>query len=308
MAYNQGELMETAEESVLLPWSAAQCRFTVAYLPRVLDDIRLAVMGAFFSLPRGGAEVGGILLGDFRDGQLRITGYAEIECEHKFGPSFTLSDRDQARLAAMLEETRRSSPNRLAAGWYHSHTRSEIHLSGADQEIHRRFFPEAWQTALVLRPHALQPTRAGFFFREEDGSIRGDASYREFALEPMRPRPAAAAEEPASPAPRRESVDRTTAAAAAASEKPPVPGETPPTGAPEPIVARGEAPRRRSNLWLVMAAGLAIGWIAFLTIQVVGLRRDLKTQTERAQKAEKALADARKATAKKSTPSGEAVE
>ena len=33
------------------------------YPARVLDDIRLAVVDAFFSLPRGGAEIGGILLG-----------------------------------------------------------------------------------------------------------------------------------------------------------------------------------------------------------------------------------------------------
>lgn len=246
--------MARNKESVLASWSAPECRFTAAYLPRVLDDIRLAVIDAFFSLPRGGAEIGGILLGDFRKGEVRITGYAAIECEHAFGPSFTLSSRDQARLAEILAETRRSSPGRPAVGWYHSHTRSEIFLSDADQEIHRRFFPEAWQAALVLRPHTFQPTRAGFFFREEDGSIRGDASYREFDLDPLPPRPNGAVAEPASPprapAPRRESTRPKPASAAAAGLRPPASVEKPPPASPpaaaprkpRPAASRGAAP------------------------------------------------------------------
>ena len=64
-------------------------------------------------------------------------------------------------------------------GWYHSHTRSEIFLSDADLEIHRRFFPEPWQVALVMKPHTFQPTRIGFFFREADGSVQAERSYRE---------------------------------------------------------------------------------------------------------------------------------
>jgi len=47
----------------LIPWSAPACPFAIGYPARVLDDIRLAVVDAFFSLPRGGAEIGGILLG-----------------------------------------------------------------------------------------------------------------------------------------------------------------------------------------------------------------------------------------------------
>jgi len=69
-------------------------------------------------------------------------------------------------------------------GWYHSHTRSEISLSARDVEIHNRYFPDPWHVALVVRPHAMQPMRAGFFFREANGSIHADSSYSEFLLEP----------------------------------------------------------------------------------------------------------------------------
>jgi len=164
----------------------------VEYSPRTLDDIRLAVVDAFFSLPRGGAEIGGILLGCFCDGRLRILDYRPLDCEHAVGPSFTLSERDHARLAELLAEAAKGAPERQPAGWYHSHTRSDIFLSEADREIHLRYFPEPWQTALVLRPHAFLPARAAFFFRGADGSM-GEAASGEFVLEalPVQPAPRA---------------------------------------------------------------------------------------------------------------------
>ena len=169
--------------AVLSTWSTPECPFAVEYSPRALDDIRLAVVDAFFSLPRGGAEIGGILCGNWDGRQLTITDYAALDCEHAFGPSFALSPRDEARLGSLLAVT--AGNGLRPVGWYHSHTRSEILLSDADQEIHRRFFPEAWQVALVLKPHTFHPTRAGIFFRDARGENYGQASYAEFDLTPL---------------------------------------------------------------------------------------------------------------------------
>src|SRR5580700_909524 len=169
-------IMPESEDAAALPqWNAPECPFTVAYSAQALDDIRLAVVDAFFSLPRGGAEIGGVLFGSWDGKRLAITGYAALDCEHAFGPAFTLSPDDEARLANLLASPVRDGLQPV--GWYHSHTRSEIFLSDADQEIHRRFFPEPWQVALVLRPHTYHPTRAGFFFRGADGGIRAETSY-----------------------------------------------------------------------------------------------------------------------------------
>ena len=140
-------------------------------------------MDAFFSLPRGGAEIGGILLGTFENARLVISGYAALDCEHAYGPSFTLSPPDEARLEQLLSRHANLDGGLRPVGWYHSHTRSEIFLSDADLKIHQRFFPESWQVALVMKPHTFQPTRIGFFFREADGSVHASASYREELLE-----------------------------------------------------------------------------------------------------------------------------
>ncbi len=177
--------MESRAPGALAVWSAPECPFTIEYSTRALDEIRLAVVDAFFSLPRGGAEIGGILLGNHQDGGLVISDYVALDCEHALGPSFTLSAADLARLAELLASAERNPSDLRPVGWYHSHTRSEIFLSDADQEIHRRYFPAVWQVALVLKPHAFEPTRCGFFFREAGGSIRATASYQEFALDPL---------------------------------------------------------------------------------------------------------------------------
>src|ERR1700683_183179 len=184
-----GRFMADSKDGAgLSTWSAPECPFTIGYSPRALDDIRLAVVDAFFSLPRGGAEIGGILCGNWDGERLTITDYAALDCEHAFGPSFALSPRDEAHLAGLLAAS--AGKGSQTGGWYHSHTRSEIFLSDADQEIHRRFFPEPWQVALVLKPHTFNPARAGFFFRDARGGLHGEASYGEFELTPLAVKPA----------------------------------------------------------------------------------------------------------------------
>jgi len=178
-------MTEITESGALETWAPANCPFTIEYSRRLLDDIRLAVVDAFFSLPRGGAEIGGILLGKFRDGRLTILEYTPLECEHIFGPSFTLSPGDHKRLTEMLDGLRSHANDLQPVGWYHSHTRSDIFLSESDLDIHNRYFSEPWQVALVLRPSTFQPVQAGFFFREPDGTVHTRSSYQEFALDPL---------------------------------------------------------------------------------------------------------------------------
>jgi proteasome lid subunit RPN8/RPN11 len=185
------------KDSAIRTWSAPHCPYTVEYSARVLDDIRLAVVDAFFSLPKGGAEIGGILLGKYADHKVSVLDHHALDCEHAMGPSFMLSPKDIESLTQLIEKANSSGVGLSVVGWYHSHTRSDIFLSQADQEIHQRFFPEPWQTALVIKPHTFEPARGGFFFREADGSIKGEASPMEFLMEPLAVRQLPSGEVPA---------------------------------------------------------------------------------------------------------------
>src|SRR5438128_2486321 len=100
--------METQPDNSLTRWTAAACPFAIDYSPRVLDEIRLAVTDAFFSLPRGGAEIGGIFLGQQDSGRVAIVDALPMECEHAFGPSFVLSPRDLAKLGDQIAAANRN--------------------------------------------------------------------------------------------------------------------------------------------------------------------------------------------------------
>ena len=229
-------MTQSGTDSATMTWHVSECPFTIESSARVLDDIRLAVMDAFFSLPRGGVEIGGILVGTFENAHLVIAGYAALDCEHAYGPSFTLSPPDEARLEQLLSTHANRDGGLRPVGWYHSHTRSEIFLSDTDLKIHQRFFPESWQVALVMKPHTFQPARIGFFFRGADGSMRADASYREEVLDaaPIRQMPSGAPSVPPSDDPpsqrfRQEPASEPVILSATVIEPAPVP-------LPEPVL------------------------------------------------------------------------
>jgi proteasome lid subunit RPN8/RPN11 len=224
-------MIETyTETEALETWRVAQSPFTIEYSRQTLDDIRMAVVDAFRSLPGGGVEIGGVLLGKFENQRLTITQHLPLESEHAFGSTFTLSPKDQTSLEELLGAAGRNFSDLQPVGWYHSHTRSEIALSEADVEIHKRYFREAWQVAVVLRPSDYEATRAGIFLREQDGSLRTESSYAEIALDPLPVSLVPAGMPPSDPEPCRQlavgpvvTIETEQAAAIDAAQAPPSP-------------------------------------------------------------------------------------
>jgi hypothetical protein len=171
--------------SGLQSWSVAPCPFSIEYPVAMMNRLRTVAMDAFFAIPRGGVEIGGILFGTIELGRVRLQAFRAVECEHASGPSFILSDPDRARLAALLVSApeERELAGLTPVGWFRSRTRSEISLSEADVALFDQYFPQSRQVVLVLRPEVGLTTRAGFFFREQDGALRVESSYSEFLLD-----------------------------------------------------------------------------------------------------------------------------
>ncbi|SRR5579883_256093 len=241
-------------------WQVPECPFAIEYDPDLLDEIRRQAVSALLSLPHGGAEIGGVLFGSREDGRVRLQAHRLIECQYAFGPSFVLSDSDLAGLARLLEGARRDPAlaGLAVVGWYHTHTRSGVFLSEQDVEIYNRFFPEAWQVALVVRPYTIEPTRAGFFFREADGRLRAEKCYRELTLRPRRRR---TAPRPAAPLPEAPPEPAPAPAPAAEVETAEAPAELP--SAPVLLDEPGQ-PRRLRWLWAVLGLGLVAGGAGIL--------------------------------------------
>lgn len=174
------------DKSSTLVWTAPEFPFRVNILPDVLNEVRILAVEAFYSVPRGGVEIGGVFFGARDANSIFIKAHRQVRCEYSTGPSFTLSINDQLGLSGLLDQAH-NEPDLAGMsplGWYHSHTRSEILLSPSDLRLYSEFFPERFQIALVMRPANLQPTRGGFFFRDRRGNIQSEAPIREFNLEP----------------------------------------------------------------------------------------------------------------------------
>ena len=164
-----------------------------------MEELALAASAGFNRLAKGGVEIGGVLFGVRDSDSLKILACRALPCEYAFGPSFTLSDGDRRALEDLLASpnTDSSLSGMLPVGWYHSHTRSPILLSDEDLQLFQQYFPETWQIALVLRPHRFDPVRAGFFFREPDGSVQAASSRHEFVIKPASAKPGSLPDDPA---------------------------------------------------------------------------------------------------------------
>ena len=240
-------------------WRARGWAFALEWSAAALEEIRQAATEAFFSLPHGGVEIGGVLFGTREGDRVRIVAARALACEHAFGPSFTLSERDHERLRALIDEGGRDAGTRdlEAVGWYHSHTRSGIFLSAQDLEIHNRYFPDPQQVALVVRPHAMRPVRAGFFFREADGTIHAESSHGEFVLPARAP----------------------AGSEGAVSETEPAPEGTPSGGGPEPPLPAFLSPPARKYgwewfWWAVLVLALGGGMFAFKDAWLPAISRE----------------------------------
>ncbi|HSP69157.1 MAG TPA: hypothetical protein VLN48_15630 [Bryobacteraceae bacterium] len=163
-------------------WSVQASPIIVEYSVVVIEEIRREVAEGFQKLSRGGIEVGGLLYGVHEGNTVRITAIRPAVCEHAAGPAFRLSERDRAALRQQLrldpEDPRLNGL--VCVGWYVSHTRSEITLTESDQEIFATYFGQPWQVTLVVRPSRGGNMRAGFFLRQEDGTLQTAQSHLEF--------------------------------------------------------------------------------------------------------------------------------
>ena len=142
-----------------------------------------SIIDGFGSIPKRGAEVGGILLGTITRGPssslvYRIEDFADVPCMHKFGPSYVLSDEDRAKLEVTLARAAGDGRGLQLLGFYRSHTREGLFLAAEDMELIQRYFNEPEQIVLVVRPAAMKVSQAGFFYRE-DGAFQTN-TYKEF--------------------------------------------------------------------------------------------------------------------------------
>ena len=231
----------------------------------VLNQVREAAMQGFRLFPHGGLEIGGVLFGLRKSQIVQILAAAPLKIEYANGPSYVLSENDEAALSALLGNPPNEVRNRgwEVVGWYQSHTRRPIELSPRDLALYDRFFAAPGSVCLVLKPDRVRAVETVLHVRSHDLSLRtadfcGEISMLE--AQPAVPQPAvpepaiceppAAATNPQPPPP--EPVP--DAAPEATIE--PVPFYTPQPG-PAYYQYRTTRRRRRKRYW-IPAAALAV--------------------------------------------------
>ncbi len=109
-------LMEEKAPGRFCRWDAPDRACSVVLGSSLIEELRRQAIQAYLSLPKRGAEIGGLLFGYVQqDGSIvfQIDGFEDIPCEYRFGPSYKLSDADYDRLSERLAQ---SSPRRVSAG------------------------------------------------------------------------------------------------------------------------------------------------------------------------------------------------
>jgi hypothetical protein len=136
----------------------------------LIDRLEAEIKRGFLAVPRGGAEVGGILIGAFCPGDpamVNIDDFALVPCAYQSGPSFLLSEEDEAAFEETFKRWQPSaSSSSYAVGYFRSHTREGFQLEPEDVELLDRFFPDPSHIALLIRPSAGRASTATFFARQ----------------------------------------------------------------------------------------------------------------------------------------------
>jgi proteasome lid subunit RPN8/RPN11 len=116
-------------------------------------------------------EVGGILVGEWSVDEAAHQQFITVEAAlparfTRQGSVYLTFTQDS--LVDIHAEMDEHYPDKQIVGWYHTHPGMGIFLSPFDTWLHRHFFPEPWQVALVIEPHS---STGGFFIRQAGGAL-----------------------------------------------------------------------------------------------------------------------------------------
>ena len=197
-----------------------------------------------------GFAVGGVLFGEGDRHLVRLLAARPIACDYSVGSSFTLSEADDEKLAALLRKSVDDPDLKylVPVGWYHSHTRSGLALTPSDIALDKRHFGSQTHIAVLLRPDEGRPTSAGIFVESDSGEISNEPALVIEELPGSKP-----IESPEPAAPLSQEVKSLPVQASAA--EPDLPG-------PPLFASFGTDPvsngKYRSRDWKAMVAGLLI--------------------------------------------------
>jgi hypothetical protein len=165
-------------------WEAPDGSRSVAFARGIVEGLRGRALEAFRSVPKRGAEIGGLILGRVlrtKPFLARVTGFEEIPCPYRFGPSYVLADEDLPALETALRQER---PDPVI-GFFRSYASREMLLDEADRNLLNRYSPDERSIFLLLQPKASASCAAAFLF-PENGEVGWEPQYPAFDFDEAR--------------------------------------------------------------------------------------------------------------------------
>ena len=235
---------QIADSPANIEWHSDDGSTVVFIATDVVDGIAGYVSEAYKSIPRRGAEAGGLLLGGVRIGRVTeifITGFEPVPIDYLYGPSFILSEAGQADFRAAMA---RHLPSEVL-GYYRSHTRPGFGLESSDRETAARMFAGLSGLVLLIKPASAARLTASYYFFQR-GNLEMRPVGREFPfvgnIPGGAPPPAAAEPEP-EPTPILRRPEPEPTPVSRRPEPEPTPVSRRPEPEPTPISRRPEPPR-----------------------------------------------------------------
>src|SRR6266498_4166916 len=135
---------------------------------RAMDGIFCDVLSVFASVPRRGAETGGILLGTNAGDEIVIDDFAPVPCEHRFGPSYRFSEADWHMMEQALARFRRDAhPVMSVLGYYRSNKQPVFRLNDEHEQLIQKYFSAAETIILLIQPNLSRGCKTDFFIRRQ---------------------------------------------------------------------------------------------------------------------------------------------
>jgi len=138
----------------------------------VAGELRLLAIAGFTALRRRGLEVGGILLGHATDDELRVEGFLEVSCEHRYGPSYALSETDREKLTVLLAQAAHGELRVIGA--FRSFTVRDPVVEAADQALVLEHFPQGDFLLLFLQPLSAENCVTSFQLFRDGQLVRAE--------------------------------------------------------------------------------------------------------------------------------------
>jgi TonB family protein len=146
----------------------------------LVDRLEKEAIDTFKAVTKRGSEIGGVLAGRVVAGPkpaVVIEQFEPVECSYSRGSLYLLSDEDKTGLEQVISRIQGSGLS--AVGFFRSNARSQLVMDDDDLALAKERFAGPNQVFLLVRPFAMKPSVAGFFFWE-NGQIDGENCYQQF--------------------------------------------------------------------------------------------------------------------------------